>query len=38
MSGIARYNGKNSFGEWQQDWQNEERYNFRTIENIYFFF
>lgn len=33
MSGIARYNGKNSFEEWQQDWQNEERYNFRTIEN-----
>ena len=33
MSGIARYNGKNSFAEWQQDWQNEERYNFRTIES-----
>ena len=33
MSGIARYNGKESFEEWQQDWQNEERYNFRTIEN-----
>ena len=33
MSGIARYNGKNSFAEWQKDWQNEERYNFRTIES-----
>ena len=25
MSGKARYNGKESWEEWRQDWQNEER-------------
>ena len=32
MSGNARYNGMDSFAEWQQDWKNEDRYNFRAIE------
>ncbi|MBO6289477.1 MAG: leucine--tRNA ligase [Alphaproteobacteria bacterium] len=32
MSGNARYNGKQTWEEWQKDWQNEDRYNFRTIE------
>ena len=32
MSGNARYNGMESFAEWQQDWKNEDRYNFRAIE------
>ncbi len=32
MSDNARYNGKKSWEEWRQDWQNEDRYNFRTIE------
>ena len=32
MTGIARYNGKESWEEWQKEWRSEERYNFRTIE------
>lgn len=32
MSGNARYNGMESFAEWQQDWKNEDRYNFKSIE------
>ena len=32
MSGNARYNGKETWEEWRETWQNEERYNFRTIE------
>ncbi len=32
MSGNARYNGKNSFDEWREDWKIEDRYNFRAIE------
>ena len=32
MSGKARYNGKESFAEWQKEWQLEDRYNFRSIE------
>lgn len=32
MSGNARYNGKESFAEWQKEWQLEDRYNFRSIE------
>ncbi len=27
-----RYNGKDSFEEWQKEWPLEDRYNFRTIE------
>ncbi len=33
MTGNPRYNGKESFAEWQKEWDIEERYNFRTIEN-----
>ena len=33
MSGQARYNGKESFEEWQKEWEIEERYNFRSIEH-----
>ena len=33
MSGNPRYNGKETFEEWQKQWQLEDRYNFRTIEN-----
>ena len=33
MSGKARYNGKESFAEWQKEWALEDRYNFRTIED-----
>lgn len=32
MSGNARYNGKESFAEWQKEWLLEDRYNFRSIE------
>lgn len=32
MSGIAKYNGKNSWEEWREEWKNEDRYNFRVIE------
>jgi len=32
MTVQARYNGKDSFEEWQKTWQLEDRYNFRTIE------
>ena len=32
MTAQARYNGKDSFEEWQKTWQLEDRYNFRTIE------
>ena len=32
MVANARYNGKNSFEEWQKDWELEERYNFKKIE------
>ena len=32
MSGNARYNGKETFAEWQKEWQLEDRYNFRSIE------
>ncbi len=27
-----KYNGKNTFEEWQQSWKIEDRYNFKTIE------
>ena len=33
MSQNTRNNRKESWEEWRQTWQNEERYNFRTIEN-----
>lgn len=33
MSGNARYNGKQTWEEWRQEWQHEDRYNFRTIES-----
>ena len=33
MSGNPRYNGKETFEEWQKQWQLEDRYNFRTIES-----
>ena len=26
------YNGKNSYEEWASEWRQEDRYNFRTIE------
>ena len=32
MNGNARYNGNQTFQQWQQQWQLEDRYNFRTIE------
>lgn len=32
MTKNARYNGKETFAEWQKEWQLEDRYNFRTIE------
>ena len=32
MTGNARYNGKDSFEEWQKTWALEDRYNFRAIE------
>lgn len=33
MTGNPRYNGKESFAEWQKEWDIEQRYNFRTIES-----
>ena len=27
-----RYNGKNSWEDWANDWKIEDRYNFKTIE------
>jgi len=32
MTGQARYNGKETFEEWQKTWALEDRYNFKTIE------
>lgn len=32
MTNKARYNGKETFEDWQREWQLEDRYNFRTIE------
>ncbi len=32
MNGNARYNGNQTFEEWQNQWHLEDRYNFRTIE------
>jgi len=32
MSGNARYNGKETFEEWQKTWALEDRYNFKAIE------
>lgn len=32
MTGNPRYNGKETFAEWQNEWKLEDRYNFRTIE------
>jgi leucyl-tRNA synthetase len=32
MSGNARYDGRESFAEWQEDWKIEDRYNFKKIE------
>ncbi|MBR2299372.1 MAG: leucine--tRNA ligase [Alphaproteobacteria bacterium] len=32
MTGNPRYNGKETFEEWQQTWKLEDRYNFRSIE------
>ena len=33
MTGNARYNGKETFEEWQKTWALEDRYNFKSIEN-----
>lgn len=33
MSANARYNGKETFAQWQKEWEIEDRYNFRTIEH-----
>ena len=33
MSANARYNGKETFEQWQKGWEIEDRYNFRTIEH-----
>ena len=33
MTGNARYNGKETFEEWQKTWALEDRYNFKAIEN-----
>ena len=33
MSGNARYNGNQTFEDWQKQWKLEDRYNFKTIEN-----
>jgi len=33
MTGNARYNGKETFEEWQKTWSLEDRYNFKAIEN-----
>ncbi len=32
MTGKARYNGKETFEEWQKTWALEDRYNFKAIE------
>jgi len=32
MSGIAKYNEKESFEDWKKTWEVEDRYNFRSIE------
>lgn len=32
MTGNPRYNGEETFEEWQKQWKLEDRYNFRTIE------
>ena len=32
MTGNARYNGKETFEEWQKTWAIEDRYNFKAIE------
>ena len=32
MTAQSRYNGKETFEEWQKTWELEERYNFKTIE------
>ena len=32
MTGNPRYNGKETFEEWQKTWALEDRYNFKTIE------
>ena len=32
MTANARYNGKESFEEWQKTWALEDRYNFKSIE------
>ncbi len=32
MAGNARYNGKDTFEEWQKTWDIEDRYNFKSIE------
>ena len=32
MTGNPRYNGAETFEEWQKSWKLEDRYNFRTIE------
>lgn len=33
MSGNARYNGKESFEDWQKEWEIEDRYNFKSFEH-----
>lgn len=33
MSSNARYNGNQTFEDWQKQWKLEDRYNFKTIEN-----
>ena len=33
MTGNPRFNGKETFEEWQKSWQLEDRYNFRSIES-----
>jgi len=33
MNGNPRYNGKQTFEQWQEQWKTEDRYNFKTIEN-----
>lgn len=33
MNNNARYNGNQTFQQWQEQWKLEDRYNFRTIEN-----
>ena len=33
MTANPRYNGFETFEQWQKQWPLEERYNFRAIEN-----